>query len=265
MRKALTLYELLAALAVTALILIASLSLLQVCLNASVQIDTELTQNAGSREVLQKLAEDIDSISSDTNTTFKLSKHTQNGAEIMRLEMENYFVAKGESKRKYRRIIWQSDYNPDTGLIVIYRCHSGLLLEDTLVSTEQQAEPDKEIYVPVCTEATHFNVNALNGDDVSESWATDALPAGLIAEISFAEPIEDVTGDWIVPDEDIMRRTISVNRAKEYQYRLLNKNLEEEYDELLEDELAGLEDDSATGEEYTGEEPAAAEEASDEE
>lgn len=246
MRKALTLYELLAALAVTALILIAALSLLQVCLNATAKIDYELTQNAGSREVLQKLAEDINSISSDTNTTVKLSKHAKNGVDIMRLEMENYFIGKGEAKRKYRRIIWQSDYDPDTGLIVIYRCHSGLLLEDSLVSTEQQAEPDREIYVPVCINATHFNVSVFNGEDIAESWAADQLPSGLVAEISFAEPVEDITGNWIVPDEDIMRRTISVNRSKEYQYRFLDKNLEQQYDELLEDELANLEEDSAT-------------------
>ncbi|ARN57833.1 prepilin-type N-terminal cleavage/methylation domain-containing protein [Sedimentisphaera salicampi] len=237
MRKGLTLLELLAALAVTSIILITMVTLLYASQNTLKTINTELDESTRSQEVLQKIAEDINEFAAEgENVTFKLeSKNTPEGL-LYRFEMINYFNTSSNQKDVFKKVVWQSDFDVMLGTFVIYRSRSGMKLEDSVVSTEQQQNPEREIYVPVTTGATYFSIQAYDNDNLLDEWKDDNMPGAMFIGISFAPPVELITGEVVVPEEDRSYRTVSVSRSRNYDFKFVEKDLEAEYEELLEED-----------------------------
>lgn len=241
MRKALSLLEILASLAVITIIIITMVTLLHASQQTLETIERELDGNSASQELLQKITEDINEFCSQSeNTNLVLQHKSTPEGNLYRLEITNFFNGNANTKLIYKKVVWQSDYDINMGTFIIYRARSGMNLEDTLTSTEQQENLDKEIYVPVCTDATYFSIQAFNDEILTDSWSNSDFPAALFLSISFAPPVEYITGDIEVPEEDRLFRTVSVSRAREYNFKLVNKDLEEEYqditDEMPEDE-----------------------------
>ncbi|AQQ09380.1 Type II secretory pathway, component PulJ [Sedimentisphaera cyanobacteriorum] len=256
MRKGLTLLELLAALAVTSIILITMVTLLYASQNTLKTINTELDASTRSQEILQKIAEDINEFAAEgENVTFKLeSKNTPEGL-LYRFEMTNYFNTTSNQKDVFKKVVWQSDFDVMLGTFVIYRSRSGMQLEDSVVSTEQKQNPEREIYVPVTTGATYFSLQAYDNDKLLDEWKDDDMPGAMFIGVSFDPPVELITGEVVVPEEDRFYRTVSVSRARNYDFKFVEKDLEAEYEELLEEgqEESESEQDSAEQEDVSRE------------
>ena len=132
-RAAFTLIETLTVLALTAVLLTAVLQMYhQVRVSVS-RITTHLDENRLVREILQKMAEDIDRLAAPGfDATLQFRNKYDNGYNAAQLTLENRFYGKGNPPRAeiFDRVVWQTVYDAFTETLILYRMHEGLNLED---------------------------------------------------------------------------------------------------------------------------------------
>jgi prepilin-type N-terminal cleavage/methylation domain-containing protein len=216
-KKAFTLVEVLTALTIAALILIALFTVYDRMNTAAASINNKLDKNALGQEILQRIAEDIDRFSlSKTNAAIKVENKFDKGYRIARLTMENRLYADNKQRRRtFEKIVWQSSYDPEIDSFVLYRAHSGINYEDKLLDA-QKTGAERELFVPLCSGVTYFKIEALQGRKILDKWikGSEQLPLAIIITISFAEPIKSPTGGLDVPEESKTTRTIAVERTR---------------------------------------------------
>jgi hypothetical protein len=258
--KAFSLAELLTALIIVSILVIAMTTIYQASMSAVLAIDEKLDEGFGSTDVLHRMLDDISTVSSlDTETSLTLESKVVDGVAVYRLEVVSNIYDNAGKEVLYKKVIWQSDYDYMTGTISLYRCMGGLDIEDPILNTQARNNPDSDIFVPVVSGLTYFtiqvpqetNTSQEQYEDYLDVWDKEDMPGAILVELSFAEPVEYVTGEVEVPVEDRITRRISVNRSKDYKFRFIPKDLEGIYgedEEQLEDEELGEEDMSEDGE-----------------
>ncbi len=227
--RAFSLAEVLAALVIGSMILIAVLAVYSRLESSANAVIGKLDDSRLPREVLQLIAEDLDRIitdSKDVKITFQ-NKKQRDGCHSAQLEISRTFYDKNNSVQDFEEIVWQTayDYESFTDGLVLYRSHSGLVLEDKLLD-ELREDWQRGLFVPVCSGVTFFQLQTATKTRPVDKWTSSNLPRNLIVTISFAQPVETFAGQWEVPDSEKITRTIAVDRTRKMKFEIVKR----EYD-----------------------------------
>lgn len=221
-KKAFSLGEVLAAMAIGSMILVAVLSIYSRTQRSSAAISRKLDGLQLPREVLQRIAEDLDDIISvGPNTRITIKNKFDELYATARLEIEKTIYDRRDKPATLEKIIWQTsyDYDSDANGLVLYRSHSGITVEDKLLD-ESKDDWERELFVPICSGITFFSIQIPHNEILLDDWSQRALPKGIIITISFAEPFERLDGTWNVFDEDKIVRTVAIDRTRRIKFKL---------------------------------------------
>lgn len=229
-----TLAEVLIALTIAAAVLTAVVAVHSRVQQSAEAIERDLSEFNLPQEVLQLIAEDLDdkivpktdgAEEAQANTQIQLYNKYDNGFSIAQLVITTTMKDEQWEDRVMEEIIWQADVDPFTDRIVLYRSHSGLILEDKLL--DQNRDPVEKLYpfVPVCGGLSAFRIEARVGENWVPQWDGDALPTGIRVTLSDAEPSKNVQGQWEVDEEDLMIRTMAIDRTRKVQFVVPDPNL----------------------------------------
>ena len=236
-----SLAEVLAALTIGAMILVAVLGIYSRAERSAVAITRRFDSSRLPCEILQRIAEDLDGIVAagpDTTVTIK------NGYEwkypTTRLTIEKTYGT-GRERQIFEKIIWQSSIDDDANGLVLYRSHSGITSEDKLLD-ESKDSADRELFVPICDGITFFRIQVPiyrklkdeqgtddeQYEEFQDEWSSTSLPKAIVATISFAEPLEMLDGSLDVPDEEKITRVIAIDRTRKITFIFTKKEYEDE-------------------------------------
>jgi hypothetical protein len=238
-----TLAEVLAALTIGSMILVAVLGIYSRVEKGAAAIRRRLDRSRAPFEVLQRISEDLDRIvapvsdSKLADTEITIENKFNNLYQSARLTIVRTIYDARDQKETFEEIIWQSsfDYDSDANGLVLYRSHRGMAVEDKLLEEGREAWEKDYSFVPICSGVSFFKIEVPVGESVQDSWAGDSLPKGIIVTVSFAEPYKTVEGTLDVPDAEKVVRTIAVDRARRIAFTV-TKEQEQEEDELGEQE-----------------------------
>jgi prepilin-type N-terminal cleavage/methylation domain-containing protein len=238
-----SLAEVLAALTIGAMILVAVLGVYSGVEGAAGAITRKLDNSRLPSEVLQRIAEDLDRIiapvsdAKAADTKITIENKLINLYPSARLTIVRTIYDSKDKKQTFEEIVWQANYDFDTDSLILYRSQSGMGLEDKLLDAERASWEKDYSFVPICSGVTFFKVQVPKGDDFEDSWTSDSLPPGIVATISFGEPFKTVTGPLDVPEEAKITRTIAVDRTRKIKFAFAKKEVpEEDKDEQGDDE-----------------------------
>ena len=226
-KAAFSLAEVLVALTIGAMVLVAVLSIYSRAETSAAAITRKLDSSRLPSEVLQRIAEDLDRIAAPgADTKVTIENKFENGFSTARLTVLKTIYNSKNEKQTFERIVWQTNYDNDANSLVLYRSHSGIALEDKLLD-EQKEDWEKELFVPICTGVTFFKIQVPTGENFQDNWTSDSLPRGIVVTISFAEPFKTLAGILDVPEDEKVIRNIAIDRTRAIKFILVKKEGEE--------------------------------------
>ncbi len=227
-KRGFSLAEVLAALMIGAMVLIAVLGIYSRAGRSAAAITRKLDSSRLPSEVLQRIAEDLDRIiASGSDTKVTIENKLNNLYPTARLTILKNYYDKGRKPQTFEEIIWQTGYDYDTDSLVLYRSHSGVGLEDKLLDEKRESWEKGYPFVPICDGVTFFKIQVPRGEDFLDRWS-GSPPHGIVVTISFAEPFKTVAGDLDVPDEEKITRTIAIDRTRKIRFIFVKKEYEED-------------------------------------
>lgn len=218
--RALTLLEVLVALAISSLVIAVSAILLMRSNKTFNSIESVLDKNSLPREILHMIARDVREIVSPGADVFlHVQNKTYKGRNEARLEITSRVYNKKGVPVILKRVIWQSRYDPGLDRIVLYRARSGLSLADKVLDTQAKEHPDSLIFVPLTNELTYFKILVGNmQEEPLSQWLSNRLPEAIKVELSFAQPLDTVTNKQEFAPEDLISRTIVVDTLRKISF-----------------------------------------------
>jgi hypothetical protein len=233
-----SLAEVIAALTIGAMILVAVLGVYSRAEHASAATMRKLDSSRLACEVLQRIAEDLDGIVSAGEDTkmLPLQNKFDHGFPTAQLVIRKTIKDARDNEKVFEEITWQSsyDYESVTDGLVLYRGYSGIALEDKVLD-KNKGDYERELLVPICSGVTFFRISAVNGEETITNWG-GSLPPGIEVTISFAEPYKRVDGTLDVPDEEKIIRTIAIDRTRKIKFEI--EVSEEETEEQAEADIS---------------------------
>jgi prepilin-type N-terminal cleavage/methylation domain-containing protein len=214
-KRAFTLVEVLAALTVGTMVLLAVLALYNRGQSGSAAVIKKMESNRLPREVFQRIAEDLDRVAGGgQGVQIDILNKLQDGLSAAKLEIFRPINDAKDQQQTLEKIIWQSSTDPESGLLTLYRSHSGIAMEDALL--DNQKEPwQRELFVPICSGITFFKIEVpKDGNETSLDRWTEGIPPAVRITMSFAMPYKTVSGTFDVPEEEKIVRTIAVDRTR---------------------------------------------------
>jgi prepilin-type N-terminal cleavage/methylation domain-containing protein len=158
-RRGFSLAEVLAALTIGGMILVAVLTIYSRVENAAAAITRKLDSSQLPSEVLQRIAEDMDRIvAGDSDTKVTVDNKFEEGYQSARLAIVRTISDNKDKAETFEEIIWEAraDYESEANGLVLYRSYSGIGPEDKLLD-EQRASWEKSYpFVPICDGVTFF-------------------------------------------------------------------------------------------------------------
>ena len=213
-----SLAEVLAALTIGAMILVAVLSIYRRAEASAAAITRKLDNSRLPAEILQRIAEDLDGIvAAGTDTKVTVEHKTDiHGFPTSRLTILKTYHDHENNPQTFEEIVWQSSYDFDSVVkgLVLYRRHRGIALEDKLLDEPKELW-ERELFVPICTGITLF--------DVQRKGQGDSLPTGIVVTISFAEAFKTPKGTWDVLEEEKKTRTIAIDRTRKIGFEIVKE------------------------------------------
>ncbi len=251
-RAGVSLAEVLAALVIGSMVLVALLGLYRRCEQAAAGVHRKLDNSRLPGEILQRIAEDLDrQIAPGSQTKVTIANTYKQGFPAAKLTITRKIADQRNQQRILEEIVWQSGYDVESGVegLVLYRGHSGLTLEDKLLDKVRQDFDKAYPMVPICAGVTCFEILVPTGDDdFARVWTSDSPPGGIVVTISFAPPEKGPDGSFEVPEQEKFSRTIAIDRTRKIAFKI---GREAEVG-------AGTDKRSGTGAAATGRTPAAA-------
>lgn len=233
LRRAFTLAEILAILAIGSIIMVATLAVLSSVQRSAEAVTRNIKDYSLPQEALQRIAEDLDNIIADENyTNIIIRNKIDNGYKSAQLIITQYYYNKDDKKTIFRKITWQTAYDFDTDSLILYRSYTGIPLEDRLLDEEKE-DWEKSLFVPLCQNVTYFSIQIPREDNFLEKWTASTLPKAATVTISFAEPFKTSDNDLDVPEQQKFTRTIAIDRTRkiifklespEYEYKITNED-----------------------------------------
>jgi prepilin-type N-terminal cleavage/methylation domain-containing protein len=220
-RTGFSLAEVLAAVTIGSMILVAALSIYNRAEKSAAKVTKTLQSTQLSSEVIQRIAEDLDRIiSSDSDTTINIQNKLKNGFPAAKLTITKKIKDSKNKEQTFEEIVWQSLYDyesPATGL-VLYRGYSGKALEDKLLDKNKD-DLELKRSAPVCSGVTFFEINAIRNEKPVNKW-DGPPPTGITVTLSFAEPFKSANGSLDVPEMEKDTRTIAIDRTRKILFAL---------------------------------------------
>jgi hypothetical protein len=223
-RSGFSLAEVLAAMTIGAMVVVAVLAIYNRAEHSANAVLLRIDESQLPREVLQYIAEDLDSMissGSDAKVTIQNKVEATAGGKLIpaaRLTFTRTITDSAGKEHIFEEVIWQSSYNIESysdGL-VLYRSRSGINLEDKVLQ-ENKYDWERELFVPICSGVTYFNISVPTGDSLVDRW-DGTPPTGIVVTLSFAEPFKNVDGSYDVPEEEKFTRTIAIDRTRKIQF-----------------------------------------------
>lgn len=247
-RNAFSLIEIIVVLSMAAMIIIATLNIHSQVRKAAAVVGGKIDSDRLPVDILQRIAEDIDRLStSGSETQFIINNKVQDGTSKSRLIISNYYYDRNNNKRLYEQVVWQSHYDTFEERNELLRSHGGIALEDSLLdvigsdetatsaakpSQAEMQEKGEEPFIFICSDFTFFEFSIPQGPEKDPLFrrSSSSPPQAVTASISFAEPIEDVFGEFIIPPEQLYSRTIATDRVRKIRYKFVRQEYEHEED-----------------------------------
>jgi prepilin-type N-terminal cleavage/methylation domain-containing protein len=222
-RGGFSLAEVLVALTIGAMILVAVLSIYSRAETSAAAITRKLDTSRLPSEVLQYIVEDLDrAVASGSDAKLTIENKFENGFSTARLTALKTIYNDKNEKQTFEKVVWQTKYDNDANSLILYRSHSGIALEDKLLD-EQKEDWERELFVPICTGVTFFKIQVPVGETFLDSWTGDSLPSGIVVTISFAEPFKTLSGSLDVSENEKIIRNIAVDRTKVIRFRFVKQ------------------------------------------
>jgi hypothetical protein len=235
-RGAFTLAEVTVALVVGTMILVAVLGIYSRAERAAEAITRRLDSTQLPSEIIQRIAEDLDGIIAAGDSAFvTVENKIQNLFPVARLTITKSYYDDSNKKQTFEKIVWQSNYEPEQGSLVLYRSYSGIGVEDKLLDEKREGWESDFSFVPISTGLTFFKIEALAGDQIQDVWRSESLPRGILVTLSFAEPYKTVSGELEVPEHEKIMRTIAVDRTRKISFVLAGQQIDDESEQQEEE------------------------------
>jgi prepilin-type N-terminal cleavage/methylation domain-containing protein len=219
-RSGFTLAEVLAALVIGSMVLVVTLAIYARAESSTRGVMAKLDSQRVPSEILQRIAEDLDGIiAADQDTKITIDNKFQEGFSVARMEIVRTIYDEKNQPQILEKIVWQSGLDPDVGMLVLYRSHSGVAMEDKLLDEEKEVW-QREVFVPICSGFTFFKIEVPDGNNLADKWTGQSLPSGVVVSISFGQPYKTVTGELDVPEEEKVTRTIAIDRTRKIKFTL---------------------------------------------
>ena len=241
-----SLAEMLAAMTIGAMVLVAVLAIYNRAERSAAAVTRRLDSSRLPREVLQRIAEDLDNImSTGSDATITIQNKFDNLFPAARMVISRTFRDNASRERKFEEIVWQSSYDFESFVegLVLYRSHSGIASEDKLLDKGKE-DWEKELFVPLCSGITFFSIKAVKGDKPVEKWS-GSPPLGIEVTLSFAEPFKRVNGTLDVPEEEKIIRTIAIDRTRKIKFAVAKNAPLSGQEETTEPDAAESEDEKS--------------------
>ena len=228
-RGAFTLAEVTVALVVGTMILVAVLGIYSRAERAAEAITRRIDSTQLPSEIIQRIAEDLDGIiAAGDSAVVTVENKIQNLFPVARLTITKSYYDNSNKKQTFEKIVWQSNYEPEQGSLVLYRSYSGIGVEDKLLDEKREGWESDFSFVPISTGLTFFKIEALAGDQLQDGWMSESLPRGILVTLSFAEPYKTVSGELDVPEYEKIKRTIAVDRTRKISFVLAGQQIGDE-------------------------------------
>ncbi|MDD5064762.1 MAG: prepilin-type N-terminal cleavage/methylation domain-containing protein [Phycisphaerae bacterium] len=225
-RSGFSLAEVLVAMAIGAMVLVAVLGIYNRAETSAAAITRKLDSSRLPFEVLQRITEDLDRTAAPSDTKITVENKFENGFSTARLTILKTIYNDRNQKRTFEEIVWQTNYDNDANGLVLYRSHSGIAMEDKLLD-EQKEDWERELFVPICTGVTFFKIQVPVGEELKDDWTSDSLPPGIVVTISFAEPFKTLTGVLDIPENEKIVRNMAIDRTRANKFVFAKKEGEE--------------------------------------
>lgn len=220
-----TLAEAVSTLVIAVMIMVAAIGIYTAVKRSEAAINKRLEGGFIALEVLQRIAEDIDRLalpSSDVTMTIK-NKTEAGGYKSAQMIIESKIYDKDNKPQVFEKITWQSRLDPDMNSLAVYRAHGGYTLEDKMLD-EPKEKYERERFIPICGGVTVFSIETVSDNNTTgQVWGSQSLPPAVRVSISFAAPQQDLTGNLVVPAEEIKTRTVVIDRFKQLAYQFVYK------------------------------------------
>jgi hypothetical protein len=248
LRPAFSLVETVTVLVITAMILIAAIGIYSRTRDAAADVNQKLDADELPMEILQRIAEDIDRLAAPGfDTTIGIRNKIREGYNICQLTIQNRIYDKDNKPRDFEKIIWQTYKDPLEEGLSLYRLHTGLNLEGNVdFDFRDSALQNEDLFVRLCTGITYFKVQVPIGDDFADNWTSNRLPNAVTVTVSFAEPFENISGELEIYEEDMIIRTIAVDRTRTIKYKFVPKDFSEYDPNNIDETLLDSDDTSGT-------------------
>ena len=222
-RDAFTLAELMVVIVIAAMIMVTVIAIYANTKRSAISLQNRLGENEISTELLQRIAEDLDRVVlSGDDVKIEINNKLQAGYKGAQLIIRSYIQDEDGKKDIFEEIIWRSDEDDQGNGLVLYRSHSGYVMEDKLLdASKEKFELGK--FVPICNGITFFQIQALKGEEIRDRWTSSAPTKGVSVTVSFAEPFEAIVGGLDVLDEEKITRTIALDRTSQMKFVFIPK------------------------------------------
>jgi type II secretory pathway component PulJ len=226
LRQGVSLLELVIALIIAGMVLVTLFTIYSQTRRDADNISSTLERSGLSERIQQLIAQDLDRFYAVTeDVTFNLQPRLEGGLIGSSLTMESKIYDSLSRPQTYEKITWQTRYDAETRSMVLYRGHSGLVSEDKLLESQRTPEERRQL-VPLCNGLTYFEIGAVAQGLKRTAYAGPILPTQVVVSLSFA-PAEKRGNDYVIPPEQIVTRTIAVNRLRKINYIFTEPNLAE--------------------------------------
>jgi prepilin-type N-terminal cleavage/methylation domain-containing protein len=214
-RPGFTLAEVLAALTIGAMVLVAVLNIYSRAEQSATAVLQKVESTQLPQVIMQLIAEDLDKIiAPDADTTITVENKFIKGFPAARLKIEKSIYNAKNEKQNFEQIVWQCSVDTDVNSLVLYRSHTGMVQEDKLLDENREVWEKRYSYVPICAGITYFSIQIPRGEALQNNWRSPVLPPGVVVTVSFEQPFQTVTGNLDVPDEQKFVRTIAIDRTR---------------------------------------------------
>lgn len=224
--KGFTLTELMVAVVIAGMLLSVLLAISSHVQGAAASIEKSLNEFELIQEVLQLIEEDLSTkIDPKAGTILTVFNRMEDGYSTALIKLTTVIKDKKQQNQVLEEIVWQANVDIQTNRLVLYRSHTGLLVEDKLLDRDRDEVETLYPFVPVCGGLTAFHVEIRQGEDWTDFWSdSDSLPNGIRITLSDAQAEKNVQGEWEVPEEDLVTRTIAIDRTRVLKFEVADPN-----------------------------------------
>ncbi len=240
-RRGFSLVEVLAAMVIGSMVLIAVLTVYNRAERTAAAVTRSLGDSGRSREALQLIAEDFDKIiETNSDTDMIIVNRYINNYYTALLLIKVTYKDQTNKDQKYEELLWQCNKNheSDANDMVLYRSYEGIAPEDKLLDRDRETS-EKNAYVPICRGVTYFEVKIITGEkDPDRAWP-EGIPLGAVFIISFAEPFKDADGHYNVPESEKYSRTIAFDKSRKIKFVIAENESSEKGENTIKVNIPG--------------------------